>query len=32
MFCLYRYKIAYYLGHTGKDKKNYIMVSKSANT
>ena len=32
MFCLYRYKIAYYLSHTGKDKKKiYIIVSKSAN-
>ena len=32
IFCLYRYKIAYYLSHTGKDKKNIpINVSKSAN-
>ena len=31
MFCLYHYKIAYYLSHTGKDKNIYIMVSKSAN-
>ena len=31
MFCLYRYKIAYYLSHTGKDKKKiYIMVFKNA--
>ena len=27
MFCLYRYKIAYYLSHTGKDKKIFLLVS-----
>ena len=27
MFCLYRYKIAYYLSHTGKDKKIFILMS-----
>ena len=32
MFCLYRYKIAYYLSHTGEDKKKiYINVFKNAN-
>ena len=32
MFCLYRYKIAYYLSHTGKDKKKIsINVSERAN-
>ena len=32
MFCLYRYKIAYYLSQTGKDKKKIsINVSKSSN-
>ena len=32
MFCLYRFKIAHYLSHTGKDKKKiYINGSKSAN-
>ena len=31
MFCLYHYKIAYYLSHTSEDKNIYIMVSKSVN-
>ena len=31
LFCLYHYKIAYYLSHTSEDKNIYIMVSKSVN-
>ena len=27
MFCLYRFKIAYYLSHTGKDKKRFLLMS-----
>ena len=27
MFCLYRYKIAYYLSHAGKDKKRFLLMS-----
>ena len=27
MFCLYRYKIAYYLIHTGKDIKRFLLMS-----
>ena len=27
IFCLYRYKIAYYLSNTGKDKQRFILMS-----